>query len=154
MMDTGKVSIVQAEQTHIDLLAPLFDAYRVFYDQPSDKEAASKYLSKRLNNQESVIFLALRNDPLQPLGFTQLYPSFGSVALGRIWILYDLYVTPEGRRQGIGRQLMSRAKQFALASGAQRLELSTARDNTAAQALYESLGYVRDEDFYHYELTL
>ena len=107
-----------------------------------------------MGNLESVIFLALRNDLQQPLGFTQLYPSFTSVSLGRIWILYDLYVTPEVRRQGIGRRLMVRAHQFARASGALGLELSTARDNKSAQALYESLGYVRDKEFYYYELAL
>jgi ribosomal protein S18 acetylase RimI-like enzyme len=154
MIDKEDVFIVQGEHEHIDLLAPLFDAYRVFYEQPSDIEGASKYLSKRMSNQESVIFLALRTGQQQALGFTQLYPSFTSVRLGRIWILYDLYVNPEVRRQGIGRRLMVRAQQFALASGALGLELSTARDNKAAQALYESLGYVRDEDFYYYELAL
>ena len=154
MMAMDTVTIVQAEQKHIDLVAPLFDAYRIFYEQPSDLDGAIKYLLKRMSNQESQIFLALRNDPPQPLGFTQLYPSFGSVALGRIWILYDLYVSPEARRQGIGRQLMSHAHQFARDSGALRLELSTARDNKTAQGLYESLGYVRDEEFYHYELSL
>ena len=49
---------------------------------------------------------------------------------------------------------MERARQFGRASGAQRLELSTAEDNRPAQALYESLGYVRDEEFYFYELEL
>ena len=154
MMDQEEVSIVQGEHGHIDLIAPLFDAYRVFYDQPTDIEGARRYLLKRMGNLESVIFLALRNDLQQPLGFTQLYPSFTSVRLGRIWILYDLYVTPAVRRQGIGRRLMVRAHQFARASGALGLELSTARDNKSAQALYESLGYVRDKEFYYYELVL
>jgi len=154
MMAMDRVTIVQAEQKHIDLVAPLFDAYRIFYDQTTNMEGARTYLFKRMSNLESVIFLALRNDPLQPLGFTQLYPSFASISLGRIWILYDLYVAPEARRQGIGRKLMERARQFALASGALGLELTTARDNTSAQALYESLGYIRDEEFYYYELSL
>ena len=30
------------------------------------------------------------------------------------------------------------------------MDLSTARDNTAAQALYESLGWVKDEVFLYY----
>jgi ribosomal protein S18 acetylase RimI-like enzyme len=49
---------------------------------------------------------------------------------------------------------MERAAEFGRASGASRLELSTARDNRPAQALYESLGYVRDEAFYFYEIRL
>jgi len=34
------------------------------------------------------------------------------------------------------------------------MEQATAIDNRPGQALYESLGWVRDEEFYHYELVL
>ncbi len=148
----ANIALIRADLEHLDRLAPLFDAYRVFYEQPSDLAAARAYLWERLRNLESVIFLALDRD--QALGFTQLYPSFSSVSLERVWILYDLYVVPEARRQGIGRALMGRARTFARESGAKALLLETAVDNLAAQALYESLGYVRDTGFYHYELTL
>jgi ribosomal protein S18 acetylase RimI-like enzyme len=38
--------------------------------------------------------------------------------------------------------------------GAVSLVLSTARTNAPAQRLYESLGWVRDEEFYEYNLRL
>ena len=156
MADIVDISIVRAEHQHLDLLVPLFDTYRVFYEQPSDLEAARHYLTARLSNLESVIFLALResHDGSSGLGFCQLYPSFTSVRMTRIWILYDLFVSPAARQRGLGRALMERARHFAQATGASRLELSTARDNRPAQALYESLGYERDDEFYHYELRL
>ena len=72
----------------------------------------------------------------------------------RIWILNDLYVAPAGRRVGAGRQLMERARELAHATGAIRLELTTERTNTTAQALYHSCGYVRDDVFYKYILTV
>jgi ribosomal protein S18 acetylase RimI-like enzyme len=146
------IALIRADLEHLDRLTPLFDAYRVFYEQPSDLAAARAYLWDRLRNLESVIFLAL--DRNQALGFTQLYPSYSSVSLERVWILYDLYVVPEARQRGIGRALMERARAFARESGAKALLLETAVDNLAAQALYESLGYVRDTGFYHYELPL
>lgn len=149
-----QAAIVQASHKHLPTLAPLFDAYRVFYDRPSDIEAAHAYLLNRISSLESVIFLAISEDGREGLGFVQLYPSYSSLSLKRIWILYDLYVTPEARRQGIGRALMDRAREFARAAGAHSLELSTAKDNLPAQALYESLGYVRDNNFYTYELAL
>lgn len=145
--------IVRAEHSHLEVLAPLFDAYRVFYKQPSDLTAAYNFLKDRLSNLESAVFLA-RSPEGNGLGFTQLYPSFGSVSLCRLWILYDLFVAPEARQMGIGRALMEHAHQFAADSGAKIVELSTATDNLKAQALYESLGYIRDTDFYSYELRL
>lgn len=145
--------IVRGEHQHLKLLAHLFDAYRVFYGQSSDETAAYDYLKERLSNLESVIFLALSSLG-EGLGFTQLYPSFGSVNLCRTWILYDLFVIPEARRMGVGRALMEHAHQFAADTGAGTVKLSTEKNNYQAQALYESLGYVRVEDFYRYELLL
>lgn len=145
-------TIVRADLEHLEILAPLFDAYRVFYKQPTDLNGARRFLDERLSNLESVIFLALLDR--QGLGFTQMYPSYTSVSMERILILYDLYVIPDARRLGVGKALMERAHRFAHESGAKRVELSTAKDNRPAQALYESLDYQRDEDFYFYELTL
>jgi len=152
MIEDASFTILQAGHEHLDVLTPLFDAYRVFYEQPSDLEAARNYLWERLSRLESVVFLAMEGD--KGLGFSQLYPSFASVSLGRVWILYDLYVAPDARRQGIGRALMERAREFAYATGAVGMELTTAIDNRPGQALYESLGWVRDEEFFYYELTL
>jgi ribosomal protein S18 acetylase RimI-like enzyme len=146
------LQIVRAEHEHLPLLAPLFDAYRAFYQQPSNVTAAHAFLQERLSNLESVIFLVLAGD--KAAGFTQLYPSFTSVGLQRIWILYDLFVHPDFRRQGVRRALLARAHQLARDSSAQRVELSTAVDNHQAQALYEAMGYRRDEQFYTYELLL
>jgi GNAT superfamily N-acetyltransferase len=155
MADHLNVSIVRAEHEHLDQLVPLFDAYRVFYEQPSDPGVARRFLTARLSKLESVVFLALAEGPEGGgLGFCQLYPSFTSVEAARIWILYDLFVLPEARQRGLGRALMERARHFAQATGASRLELSTAKDNRPAQVLYESLGYERDEAFYFYELGL
>lgn len=144
--------IVRAEHHHLDKLAPLFDAYRMFYEQPSDVVAAFDFLHERMSNLESVVFLALSKKDGKGLGFTQLYPSFSSVSLCRIWILYDLFVAPGARQSGVGRALMERAHQFAADTGAAYVELSTAKDNLKAQALYESMGYERDLMFYTYEL--
>ena len=152
MPETQQATIIRADLEHLNILTPLFDAYRVFYKQSSDLTAAESYLQQRLAHLDSVIFLAVVGE--RGLGFCQLYPSFGSLSMRRLWILYDLYVVPEARRQGIGRALLERAGEFGLASGASRLELSTAKDNYPAQKLYESLGYVRDEEFFYYELTL
>lgn len=152
MPETQQATVIRADLEHLKILTPLFDAYRVFYKQSSDLTAAESYLQQRLAHLDSVIFLAVVGE--RGLGFCQLYPSFGSLSMRRLWILYDLYVVPEARRQGIGRVLLERAREFGRASGASRLELSTAKDNDPAQKLYESLGYVRDEEFFYYELTL
>lgn len=71
-----------------------------------------------------------------------------------IWILNDLFVSPNFRQQGLARQLMQAAEGYAAQTGAVRVSLSTQITNAQAQALYESRGYQRDQEFYHYSLTL
>jgi ribosomal protein S18 acetylase RimI-like enzyme len=39
-------------------------------------------------------------------------------------------------------------------AGAKSISLETAPDNDAAKRLYEKNGYIRDSQYYHYELSL
>ena len=135
------------------LIAPLFDAYRQFYEQPADADAALAFITARLERGESVILLARRPDG-SALGFCQLYPSFCSVLAAPIYVLYDLFVVPDARRLGVGRALLLAAEAHARATGHARMDLTTARNNLRAQALYESLGWVRDEVFLSYARDL
>ena len=130
-------------------LAMLFDTYRQFYQQTPDLALAKAFIAARLNNQDSVIFVAETSDK-KLIGFCQIYPSFCSVAAAKIGVLYDLYVNESARKTGAGTALMLAAHEYAAKNDMARLDLSTAKNNHAAQALYESLGWVRDEVFYAY----
>lgn len=147
------MDIIRANLNHLDELASLFDAYREFYHAESDTEAARNYIHQRLTLYDAVIFIAI-DDKGKAIGFTQLYPSLCSLAMRPIWILYDLFVHPDARKQGLGRKLLKAAKQFGIEQGAERLELSTENNNIPAQSLYEDMGWKRDEKFYSYSLNL
>ena len=144
--------IIKAESRHLDELGRLFNLYRVFYEEADDLEKASKYISARFNEGDSMIFVAENDDGLS--GFVQLYPSFCSVSAVPILILYDLFVDDSHRSKGLGRSLMNAARDFASENGYKRLELATAKDNYIGQSLYESLGYEIDREFLHYSLEI
>ncbi len=141
-------TIRRASASDLDGLAALFDAYRRFYEQPADLALARDFLEARLARDESVVFVAEAGAGL--VGFCQLYPTWCSVAAGKTFVLYDLFVADEARRSGAGRALMLAAQAFALEAGAVRIDLSTAHTNSRAQALYESLGWKRDKEFRTY----
>lgn len=145
------IRIVRAERKDLDDLVPLFDGYRQFYGQRSDLAAARAFLRDRIERDESVIYLAY-TEPGEAAGFTQLYPSFSSVSLKPLWILNDLYVRSDVRRGGVGRALLERARQHAIETAAKGLVLSTGVTNKAAQTLYESCGWQRDDEFFQYHL--
>jgi GNAT superfamily N-acetyltransferase len=146
------VTVRQATVHDLAVLAPLFDGYRCFYERESDLAGAHAFLRDRFSNAESVIFLAF--DGQEPVGFTQLYPSFSSASMARIFILNDLFIREDARRNGGAKALIRASAEFAKAVGAVRLTLSTAATNVSAQAVYESLGWRRDEQFRVYNLML
>ncbi|MBY0223908.1 GNAT family N-acetyltransferase [Sporosarcina aquimarina] len=146
------MNIYHATIEDLEGVSKLFNLYRMFYQQPSDLEGAKTYIKKRLESRDSVILVV--KDKQGYVGFTQLYPTFSSISMKRVWILNDLYVDAEARNQGVGEMLIDKAKEFAGETGAKSISLSTAPDNYSAQRLYERNGYVRDSHFYQYELGL
>lgn len=147
------IQLGKAGIQHADVIAPLFDAYRIFYGKTSDLPKARAFIGERLEREESVIFYACDSEH-GAVGFTQLYPTFSSLDAQRTWLLNDLYVSEVARGQGVGRLLLDAARAFAIDTGAVGIVLETGRGNLGAQRLYESLGYVRDEGYYTYWLAL
>lgn len=138
--------------THLDVVVDLFDQYRGFYGQPSDLALARDFIRARMERDESVVLLAWIDE--RAVGFTQLYPTFSSVSAARVWTLNDLFVTPDARRNGVARALLSAAADFARADGALRLELETDHDNANAQALYRSMGWAAYDGTLRFRLPL
>jgi ribosomal protein S18 acetylase RimI-like enzyme len=145
--------IQRASPADLADLTALFAAYLRFYEVDKPQSAVRDFLAARLSREDSTIFLA-RDERGTALGFVQLYPQLSSLALQPAWLLSDLYVNEAARRRGVGEALMQAARGHAEATGACGLLLGTAKSNLPGQALYERLGYVRDEVFYTYWLGL
>lgn len=160
------INIRCARTSDAGSIAPLFDAYRQFYGATSDVTAARRFLLERLAHNESVVFMAfLTADGTAPddtrestvaevIGFTQLYPSFSSLALAPIIVLNDLYVAPAWRRAHVARRLIKEVVGYATRLRAARIALSTQHTNAPARQLYSSIGFTADDTFSHLSLTL
>ena len=155
-MTTASESLIvrPAGVADVDRVAPLFDAYRQFYDAAPDLAAARTFLADRLTRGESVILLAClepsrRADAEEVIGFAQLYPSFSSLALGSTIVLNDLFVAMAWRRHGVARRLLESVEAHARTVGAAQIELATQHTNLRALRLYEQRGYARDTEFVH-----
>jgi len=170
------VVVRQAVLADLEPLAVLFDAYRRFQGRPADLAAARAFLRERFEHGQSVVYLAqdaagAARDATRSaaygaaaaagtasaasaasaagaLGFAQLYPSFSSVALARVFILNDLFVAEAGRRRGVASALLGAVEAHAWAHGACRVTLNVARDNPEGQALYRARGWMQDEHFH------
>lgn len=141
------------ESRDLSETARLFDLYRQFYEQRADLAQAERFIRTRIENAESVVLVAEEGEDAL-VGFCQLYPSFCSLAAAPIYVLSDLFVAPEARRRGAAKALLAAARERARADGKVRLDLTTAKTNLKAQALYEAMGWKRDEVFFAYTLEL
>jgi GNAT superfamily N-acetyltransferase len=146
------IHVRQAALSDLEDIVPLFDGYRQFYGADANLSAARQFLLERFNHGESVVFVAYCGE--SPVGFTQLYPSFSSVSMKRVFILNDLFVLASHRQAGVARQLLNAVTSMAHTLDAVRVSLTTALDNQTAQATYEALGWQRDRAFltYHFKL--
>jgi len=140
------LDIRKVTRDDVALVAILFDAYRVFYKQTSDLQAAFNFLEQRTSKNESVIFVATIKE--EAVGFIQLYPIFSSVSLQPAWLLNDLFVAENSRKQGVAESLLQQAKQFGLETNAAYMLLQTAADNYKAQSVYEKNGCIKTSDFF------
>lgn len=144
--------VVRVSPSDVDRAAPLFADYRVFYGEPYDLEAATAFLTERLQREESIVLIALEEET--PVGFTQIYPSFSSTRLEPIWIVNDLFVSEASRGSGAVNDLLNTAATLAKQAGVLEVELATAHTNLRAQAVYDRHGYQLDEHYKHYAKPL
>ncbi|BBH22846.1 N-acetyltransferase [Paenibacillus baekrokdamisoli] len=144
----------QATIQDLNELVQLFDNYRVYYERDSNRDAVREFLWNRFEHNESILFITINKESGEGVGFTQLYPSFSSVSMQRIWILNDLFVSEAYRGKQVGSRLLDAAKEYAILTKAMRIELSTAHTNETAQRLYEKNGYEVSAAFLNYSLSL
>ena len=145
------IQIKRAHQGHLNELAQLFDAYRVFYRKESNLEGAKRFLSERIQQKESVIFVALLEEKL--VGFTQLYPLFSSTNMMPIWLLNDLFVAKEHRGKQISKGLIKAAQEHCKITKANGISLETEKNNVPGNALYPKMGFAIDQEhnFYYWQ---
>lgn len=134
----------------MDVLALLFDSYRIFYKKESDVTAAVTFLKARIENKESVIFIA-EDAQKNIMGFVQLYPIFSSTRMKRLWLLNDLFVQLTYRSRGISSALINECKIHCMETNSCGMILETAKDNAIGNNLYLKTGFFPDQDHNYYE---
>jgi ribosomal protein S18 acetylase RimI-like enzyme len=146
------MTIRQAALSDVDALAPLFDAYRMFFAGKTD-ERTRDFLRERISQNEAVILMSFDGTPAT--GFITLYPLYSSWYATTIWFLSDLYVHEDYREKKIGRQLVAAVQGFAKERGSRSIMVEIPHREPHLVKFYESLGYQIDKDFnlYRYYLT-
>ena len=106
------------------------------------------FLKARIENKESVIFIAQMDG--KAVGFVQLYPLFSSTRLQAMWLLNDLYVSPEARQKGVASALIVKAQHHSRLTQAAGLLLETEKTNGPGNTLYPKMNFTLDQDHNYY----
>ncbi len=146
--------IRKANINDTDQIAHLFDLYRIFYRKTSDLDQAKKFISERITQQDSTIFIFEKKNSI--VGFVQLYPIFSSTRMQKMWLLNDLYVLASERGLNIGVALLKHAQFFAKETKTCGLLLETEKTNVIGNKLYPKLGFelIDSSNFYFWETSL
>lgn len=142
----------RAEAQDLPKLNILFDEYRQFYGASSQLALSLSFLEQRFRDNQTVIFINTKDDLFT--GFILLYMGFSSVVCSTYYILDDVYVSPAFRRQGAAKQLIDTAILFAKNENALRISLETQKNNEKSHRLYESMGFIKDDEFQTYHCFL
>ena len=141
-MEKREIQVRQAKAEDALAIARLLHAFNLEFLEPTPGvEALTEYSRRLLEEGEMAVLLA--GDGPDGISLLRFRPS--------VWTgepeahLQELYVVPALRGNGIGRELLSRTIEFARAAGATGIDLNTGETDTAARALYESMGFTNAE---------
>ncbi|PKG37863.1 GNAT family N-acetyltransferase [Psychromonas sp. Urea-02u-13] len=146
------MNIINCSEHYLDKLVVLFEEYRFFCGFERSPKETKAFLKKLIVNEESVIFIAVDPETDSIMGFVNLYPSYSTLALQRLWILNDLGVSGDFRGKGVSKALIFKVQEFAKQSNAIRIELKTGCTNTTALSLYQSMNFTVDTDNVYYRV--
>jgi ribosomal protein S18 acetylase RimI-like enzyme len=126
--------------------AQLLHDFNVEYDEPAPlPEELAIRLEELVEDNHVTVLLAREPDTGAAIGVAvmRVQPSVWSRAQEAY--LAELYVVPNRRGQGYGRQLVTEAMRVARERGADYAFLITSEDDRLAQRLYEAAGFRRTE---------
>ncbi|WP_196138664.1 GNAT family N-acetyltransferase [Aliikangiella sp. G2MR2-5] len=152
MSDSNSTQIREASIEDLGELAELFRQYCRFYATSPTEESCTAFIKERLVKSDSLLFVAKSEGKLA--GFVQIYPSFSSVAMQKVWILNDLFVSREYRCRGIAGKLLKTVEKNGRTKNIFSIKLATEVTNHLAAKLYQSHGFKRIDNFHYYSKKL
>lgn len=126
----------------VEAVGRLLDAFNREYDDPTPGPQALAVRVRELLSAGDTAVLVIGAGP-DGLAVLRFRPALWSSALE--CYLAELYVVPSLRGRGLGRALLETGMALARDRGADRMDLGTSEDDTAARALYERAGFTNRE---------
>ncbi len=128
--------LTSAAQPLFDEAVALFDQYRQHYGANPAPDAVALWMRELVGSDRMGIYL-----DGEARGFCSVAIAPAALTLRTVWLVRDLYVRPDNRRQGVARALLSQVADDARDAGAHRVSLQTETTNVRAVELYAKNGF-------------
>ena len=129
----------------------LWQQYLTFYNTRLDDEV-TQTVWQRITHQPAMIDGCGLFDGDKLIGFMHYHTQINTWKIGKVYYLEDLFLLPEYRGKGLGRQLIEHLYLLAEKNGYSRVYWFTDKENQHAQKLYNQLAKQTDQLVYKYEL--
>lgn len=141
-MEKREIHVRQATAEDAATVARLLHDFNLEFSEPSP---GVEFLAEKVGHllEAGEVVVLLSGSAPDGLALLRFRPALWSGGLEAY--LQELYVVPPLRGQGIGRRLLEQTIEFARAAGADGIDLNTGETDTAARALYESMGFTNRE---------
>ena len=106
----------------------------------ADDEQFLHTFEEALESDDLISLLIFEEDGV-PVGFANLMTIYSVWAHGKALILDDLYLRPDVRGKGYGKQALGYIEKFAAERGYKRLQFQSEATNPNAMEFYVSQGY-------------
>jgi ribosomal protein S18 acetylase RimI-like enzyme len=117
-----------------------FDARR-FILPPHVEAGYERFFRHELPNEEVVILAAENEGQIIGYAYGRIEPRDWNMLLDGHGAVHDVFVNPDARRRGVGRELLVKMLAELRGRGARSVVLYSASPNAAAQRLFESLDF-------------
>lgn len=152
MASSGALRIIAATETDTPLILEFIRELAAYEKNLDRVKATEKRIRETLFGAEPVASVIFAFDGDKPVGFAVFYFTYSTFAgLPGIY-LEDLFVKPEARGLGIGRQLLRYLAKLAKEKGCCRIEWAVLHWNETAIGFYRKLGAIPMEEWAVYRL--
>jgi ribosomal protein S18 acetylase RimI-like enzyme len=142
---SNMVETVTGSSDGVAAAAQLLHDFNVEYDEPSPPPDEVAARLEELVDSHQVVVLLARAEEGAAVGVAVMRVQPSLWGRGQEAYLAELYVVPDRRGQGFGRELITEAIRVARERGADYAFLITSEDDRLAQRLYEAAGFRRTE---------
>ncbi len=153
MVLSQPLRIVQAAEPDVPLILQFIRELAEYEKVADQVEATEARVRDNLFGAAPRAFCVIAYDEARPVGFALYYFTYSTFAGLPGLYLEDLFVKPDVRGHGVGRELLRYLAKLAIQEGCFRIEWAVLHWNKSAIGFYESLGAVPMNEWAVYRLS-